>query len=232
MREVAILVTGAQFRSAYEIYAHVLVAEARGLPDDKIATIVAGQRPSDLSREEAVAYDVTAALVSGTTAGTDLPPGCDTLQREWHGRADQPDRPLLRSLRYPEWVRRARPGRYAKLMGFSAGRLTRARLMVWGPCSLPSHCGSSGRSTGGTELRLRDRLPAFAPAFLCQLPEVLLVFRDMGDRSYRILSPGDDHGVVTNPRLVATIQRLPHNTIESTLPSPGTMSPWTTFQVP
>jgi 4-carboxymuconolactone decarboxylase len=65
VREVAILVTGARFRSAYEIYAHVLVAEARGLPDDKIATIVAGQRPSDLSREEAVAYDVAAALVSG-----------------------------------------------------------------------------------------------------------------------------------------------------------------------
>jgi 4-carboxymuconolactone decarboxylase len=65
VREVAILVTGAKFRSAYEIYAHVLVAELRGLPDEKIATIVAGQRPSDLTREEAVAYDVAAALVSG-----------------------------------------------------------------------------------------------------------------------------------------------------------------------
>jgi hypothetical protein len=65
VREVAILVTGAHFRSPYEIYAHVLVAEARGLSDDKIATIVTGQRPSDLSREEAVAYDVAAALVSG-----------------------------------------------------------------------------------------------------------------------------------------------------------------------
>jgi 4-carboxymuconolactone decarboxylase len=65
VREVAILVTGAKFRSAYEIYAHVLVAELRGLPDDKIATIVAGQRPSDLSREEAVTYDVASALVSG-----------------------------------------------------------------------------------------------------------------------------------------------------------------------
>src|ERR1700732_5228443 len=65
VREVAILVTGAKFRSAYEIYAHVLVAELRGLPDDKIATIVAGQRPSDLTREEAVAYDVASALVSG-----------------------------------------------------------------------------------------------------------------------------------------------------------------------
>jgi len=65
VREVAILVTGAKFRSAYEIYAHVLVAEQRGLPDDKLATIVAGQRPSDLTREEAVAYDVASSLVGG-----------------------------------------------------------------------------------------------------------------------------------------------------------------------
>jgi hypothetical protein len=48
VREVAILVTGAHFHSAYELYAHVLIAEARGLPDEKIATIVAGQRPADL----------------------------------------------------------------------------------------------------------------------------------------------------------------------------------------
>jgi alkylhydroperoxidase family enzyme len=65
VREVAILVTGAKFRSAYEIYAHVLVAELRGLPDDKIATIVAGQRPSDLTRDEAIAYDLASALVAG-----------------------------------------------------------------------------------------------------------------------------------------------------------------------
>jgi hypothetical protein len=65
VREVAILVTGAHFRSACEIYAHVLVAELRGISDEKIATIVAGQRPVDLTREEAVAYDVASALVSG-----------------------------------------------------------------------------------------------------------------------------------------------------------------------
>lgn len=65
IREVAILVTGAKFRSAYEIYAHVLVAELRGLSDEKIATIVAGQRPNDLTRQEAIAYDVASALVSG-----------------------------------------------------------------------------------------------------------------------------------------------------------------------
>jgi 4-carboxymuconolactone decarboxylase len=65
IREIAILVTGARFHAAYEIHAHVLAAELRGLPDDKIATIAAGQRPSDLTRAEAVAYDVAAALVSG-----------------------------------------------------------------------------------------------------------------------------------------------------------------------
>ena len=45
MREIAILVTGAKFHAAYQIYAHVVGAEQRGLPDGKIATIVAGQRP-------------------------------------------------------------------------------------------------------------------------------------------------------------------------------------------
>ncbi len=65
VREVAILVTGAHFRSAYELYAHVIVAEHRGLSDEKLATIVAGQRPVDLTRPEAVAYDVAAALVNG-----------------------------------------------------------------------------------------------------------------------------------------------------------------------
>src|SRR5713226_1019457 len=65
VREVAILVTGAHFRSAYELYAHVIVAEHRGLSDEKLATIVAGQRPTDLSRQEAVAYDFASALVGG-----------------------------------------------------------------------------------------------------------------------------------------------------------------------
>jgi 4-carboxymuconolactone decarboxylase len=65
VREVAILVAGAKFHSAYEIYAHVLVAELRGISDEKIATIVAGQRPANLTREETVAYDIASALVSG-----------------------------------------------------------------------------------------------------------------------------------------------------------------------
>ena len=65
VREIAILVTGARFHAGYEIYAHVLVAELRGLSDEKISTIVAGQRPADLTREESVAYDVASALNRG-----------------------------------------------------------------------------------------------------------------------------------------------------------------------
>src|ERR1700722_528054 len=63
VREVAILVTGAAFHSAYELYAHVIAAERRGLSDDKLATIVAGQRPNDLTHEEGVAYDVASSLL-------------------------------------------------------------------------------------------------------------------------------------------------------------------------
>jgi hypothetical protein len=65
VREVAILVTGAKFRAAYEIYAHVAMAERRGLSEEKLSTIIAGQRPSDLSRDEAIAYDVASDLVAG-----------------------------------------------------------------------------------------------------------------------------------------------------------------------
>jgi alkylhydroperoxidase family enzyme len=65
VREVAILVTGTHFNSGYELYAHVLVAELRGLDDATISTIVSGQRPTSLSEDEACAYDVTASLVRG-----------------------------------------------------------------------------------------------------------------------------------------------------------------------
>jgi 4-carboxymuconolactone decarboxylase len=52
VREVAILVTGAKFDAAYELYAHVRVADRIGLSDSKIATISAGNRPNDLTAEE------------------------------------------------------------------------------------------------------------------------------------------------------------------------------------
>jgi hypothetical protein len=64
IREIAILVTGAHFKAAYALYAHVIAAERRGLSDEKLATIVAGQRPVDLTKPEGVAYDFASALVS------------------------------------------------------------------------------------------------------------------------------------------------------------------------
>lgn len=63
--EVAILVTGAHFRSRYEIYAHEHVATNAGLSEAKIATITAGERPNDLNEEEAITYDVTSILCKG-----------------------------------------------------------------------------------------------------------------------------------------------------------------------
>jgi 4-carboxymuconolactone decarboxylase len=41
-REIAILVTGAHFHSAYELYAHVIAAENCQLSDDKLAMIMPG----------------------------------------------------------------------------------------------------------------------------------------------------------------------------------------------
>ena len=63
--EVAILVVGAHYNSRYELYAHEHVAALSGLSQTKIATIVAGERPTDLTVEEGVAYDVASKLVRG-----------------------------------------------------------------------------------------------------------------------------------------------------------------------
>jgi alkylhydroperoxidase family enzyme len=66
VRQIVILAVGAHFRSAYEIYAHTAVARARReISDARLATLAAGQRPSDLSELERAAYDVVAALLSG-----------------------------------------------------------------------------------------------------------------------------------------------------------------------
>jgi 4-carboxymuconolactone decarboxylase len=65
VRQIAILVTGAHFGSAYELYAHIAVAETEGMSEHRLATLVSGSRPDDLMNEEGVAYDVAFALVNG-----------------------------------------------------------------------------------------------------------------------------------------------------------------------
>lgn len=67
VRQIAILVVGARFNAAYELYAHVAVAERETMPLERLATLVARIKPADLPREESVAYDVAFALVEGGT---------------------------------------------------------------------------------------------------------------------------------------------------------------------
>jgi alkylhydroperoxidase family enzyme len=63
VREIAILTVGAAHNAPYELYSHEKMAETVGLDAATIATIAAGQRPGDLTAEEAAAYDMAAALV-------------------------------------------------------------------------------------------------------------------------------------------------------------------------
>jgi 4-carboxymuconolactone decarboxylase len=108
VREIAILVTGAHFHSAYEIYAYVLVAELRGIGDDKIATIIAGQRPGDLTRQEAVAYDLAYALVSGgVLPAPDLSASHRAIRRGGDGGVHLSRRPLLHGVGDAQRLRRA-----------------------------------------------------------------------------------------------------------------------------
>ena len=65
VREIAILVVGARYHCAYQIYAHISVAEDLGLPLDHLATISAALKPDGLPKDENIAYDVSHALCSG-----------------------------------------------------------------------------------------------------------------------------------------------------------------------
>ncbi len=74
-RQIAILVTGAHFDAAYEIYAHIAVAEREGMSDRRLSELSANIKPADLNDKESIAYDVAFALVNGGT----LPEPCYAL---------------------------------------------------------------------------------------------------------------------------------------------------------
>jgi 4-carboxymuconolactone decarboxylase len=65
IHQLVILVTAAKFGARYEIYGHEYFAGRAGLAEQKIASIVAGERPDDLNHDERVAYDMAAALNRG-----------------------------------------------------------------------------------------------------------------------------------------------------------------------
>jgi hypothetical protein len=82
VRQVAILVTGAHFDAAYEIYAHIAVAEKDEMDPMTLATLVSGSRPDMLTREEGIGYDVAFALVNGGV----LPEPCYRLAVDSFGQ--------------------------------------------------------------------------------------------------------------------------------------------------
>ncbi len=81
-RQIAILVTGAHFDAAYELYAHIAVAEREGMSDQRLSELCANIKPNDLTVEEAAAYDVAFALVNGGV----LPEPCYRLAVKTFGQ--------------------------------------------------------------------------------------------------------------------------------------------------
>ena len=67
IRQIAILVVGARFDAAYEMYAHIAVAEREGMSAERLATLVSDLKPVDFTPEESVAFDFSYALIRGGT---------------------------------------------------------------------------------------------------------------------------------------------------------------------
>lgn len=65
IRQIVILVVGARFDAAYELYAHIAVAEAEGMSPERLATITADLKPTGLTPEESIAFDLAYTLVRG-----------------------------------------------------------------------------------------------------------------------------------------------------------------------
>jgi 4-carboxymuconolactone decarboxylase len=63
VRQIVILVAGARFGAAYELYAHGSVAMASGMSAQRLSTIAACLRSADLSDEDSAGYDTAAALL-------------------------------------------------------------------------------------------------------------------------------------------------------------------------
>lgn len=82
VRQVVILAVGARFDAAYEIYAHVAVAEKEGMSAQRLATLTADLKPADLAPDESVAFDLAYALARGGV----LPEPVYALARETFGQ--------------------------------------------------------------------------------------------------------------------------------------------------
>jgi hypothetical protein len=57
----------AYFDAAYELYAHIAVAEKEAMKPERLATLVANLKPNDLAPDEGVAYDFSYAAPPGVS---------------------------------------------------------------------------------------------------------------------------------------------------------------------
>lgn len=64
VREVVILAVGAVWQSDYELYAHSAAARKVGIPEDAIRVLVTGGIPENLSKDEAIAAELTRQLTT------------------------------------------------------------------------------------------------------------------------------------------------------------------------
>lgn len=65
LREIAILTVGSFYGSRFELYAHEIMAKVYGIPENIIASLATGSRPSNLNIEETVVRDIANTLVKG-----------------------------------------------------------------------------------------------------------------------------------------------------------------------
>jgi hypothetical protein len=65
-REIAIITTGARFNAAYELYAHKILGEMKGISSQEYDEIILGRRPETFDEEGKAVYDVAHELVSGS----------------------------------------------------------------------------------------------------------------------------------------------------------------------
>jgi 4-carboxymuconolactone decarboxylase len=65
-REIAIITTGAKFNAAYELYAHKVLGEMKGISPQEYDEILKGKRPESFDEEAKAVYDVAHKLVVGS----------------------------------------------------------------------------------------------------------------------------------------------------------------------
>ena len=83
VREVIILSVGAVWRSAYELYAHAVVADKAGLERETIDALAAGRTPETLSDDQRVAHEFARSLAAEHKVAPEL----YTRAEETFGRA-------------------------------------------------------------------------------------------------------------------------------------------------